>query len=205
MEKMKKAFVWIGIIVFILCIPINAWLMYYHMFLKDSFTLTTNYVDKMTYSEEDKFFIEVEYFPNCFGVKLNYYTDTDIPEKDENGKYGNKYTYSSGVQFDGGYQYTRSLYSNYFTYDYYSFIYIQFFPCINSTENNNHCKTMEQIDFYLNNTFICFEMEDVELTPQNYTSPVRERNLDIYFTVGKKLFQEIQKFLLKIHFYIMLK
>ena len=81
-----------------------------------------------------------------------------------------------------------------FSYDYYSFIYIQFFPCVNSSENNNHCKPVETIDYYLNNTFICFEMEDIELTPQNYTSPVRGRNQDIYFTVGKKLFQEVHVF-----------
>jgi hypothetical protein len=37
-------------------------------------------------------------------------------------------------------------------------------------------------------------MEDVELTPRNYKKPVMERNQDIYFTVGKKLFQEIHVF-----------
>ena len=38
------------------------------------------------------------------------------------------------------------------------------------------------------------EFEDVELTPDNYSFPVRERNQDIYFTVGKKLFKEIHIF-----------
>ena len=81
-----------------------------------------------------------------------------------------------------------------FSYDFYSFFYVQFFPCVNSSENNNHCKPMETIDYYLTNTFICFEMQDIELTPQNYTFPVRGRNRDIYFTVGKKLFQEVHIF-----------
>ena len=81
-----------------------------------------------------------------------------------------------------------------FSYDEYSYLYVEFFPCINSTENNNHCKPEEEIDFYLRNTFVCFEMEDVELTPINYKKPVMERNQDIYFTVGKKLFQEIHVF-----------
>ena len=81
-----------------------------------------------------------------------------------------------------------------FSYDNYSYFYIQFFPCINSTENNNHCKPIEEIDFYLDNTFACFEMEDIELTPSNYSYPVRGRNQDIYFPVGKKLFQEIHIF-----------
>ena len=81
-----------------------------------------------------------------------------------------------------------------FSYGMYSFIYIQFFPCKNSSENNNHCKNIEAIDFYLNNTFLCLEMEDIQLTPYNYTYPVRGRNQDIYFSVGKKLFQEVHVF-----------
>ncbi len=81
-----------------------------------------------------------------------------------------------------------------FSYDEYSYLYVEFFPCINSTENNNHCKPEEEIDFYLRNTFVCFEMEDVELTPRDYDNPVIGRNQDIYFTVGKKLFQEIHVF-----------
>ena len=85
-------------------------------------------------------------------------------------------------------------FSGHFSYDMYSFFYVQFFPCINNTQNNNHCKSREEIDFYLNNTFVCFEMEDVELTPKNYSYPVRGRNQDIYFTIGKKLFQEVHIF-----------
>jgi hypothetical protein len=81
-----------------------------------------------------------------------------------------------------------------YSYDFYSFFYIQFFPCTNSSENKNHCKPIEEIDYYLNNTFVSFEMKDIELTPYNYSHPVRGRNQDIYFTVGKKLFQEIHVF-----------
>ena len=81
-----------------------------------------------------------------------------------------------------------------FSYGIYSFFYVEFFPCKNSSENNNACKPLEEIDYYLNNTFICFEMEDVQLTPENYHYPVLPRNKDIYFTVGKKLFQEIHVF-----------
>ena len=72
-----------------------------------------------------------------------------------------------------------------FSYDNYSLFFIQFYPCINTTENNNHCKSPEIIDKYLKGkgTFICMEFEDVELTPHNYSYPVRTRNQDIYFTI----------------------
>jgi len=82
-----------------------------------------------------------------------------------------------------------------FSYNSYSYLFIQFFPCINSTDNNNNCKSIEEIDFYLNNSFIGFEMEDIQLTPNNYSYPIRGRNQDIYFTVGKKLYQEVHIFL----------
>lgn len=81
-----------------------------------------------------------------------------------------------------------------FSYDNYSLFFIQLFPCKNSTENNNHCKPKEIIDEYLNGTYFCMEFEDIELTPQNYSNPERPRNQDIYFTVGKKLFQEVHIF-----------
>ena len=37
-------------------------------------------------------------------------------------------------------------------------------------------------------------MQDIELTPTNYSHPVRGRNADIYTTVGKRLFREIHMF-----------
>ena len=79
-------------------------------------------------------------------------------------------------------------------YDYYSMFFIQLFPCKNTTENNNHCKPLEVIDYFLKGTFFTMNFQDVELTPQNYSYPVKPRNQDIYFTVGKKLFKEIHIF-----------
>ena len=70
-------------------------------------------------------------------------------------------------------------------------IFIELFPCKNTTENNNKCKPIEIIDSYLKGTFVCMEFQDVELTPHNYNYPARARNQDIYSTIGKKLFKEI--------------
>jgi len=80
-----------------------------------------------------------------------------------------------------------------FSYDRYSFLYFQFFPCINITEKQN-CKPLEIIDQYLKNTFVQFQFQDIELNSKNYSYPIRPRNEDIYTTVGKKLFQEIHAF-----------
>ena len=77
-----------------------------------------------------------------------------------------------------------------FSYLLYSFFYIEFFPCVNTTDSKK-CKPLNEIDYYLKNTFISFEIENIELTPKNYENPTRPRNTDVYTTVGKKLFQEI--------------
>jgi hypothetical protein len=77
-----------------------------------------------------------------------------------------------------------------FSYDYYSFYFIQLFPCRNTTENSK-CQTREKMDYYLKSTFVSFQLQDIEITPLNYSHPVIGRDLDVYATVGKKLFQEL--------------
>ena len=81
-----------------------------------------------------------------------------------------------------------------FSYLLYSFFYIEFYPCINTTEKKT-CKPIEKIDYFLANTFVSFEIENIELTPKNFKQPIRPRNADVYTTVGKKLFQEIHVYL----------
>ena len=85
-----------------------------------------------------------------------------------------------------------------FTYEYYSFFYIQFFPCVNTTENKK-CKPLEIIDYYLKNTFVSFQWQDIKLTPKNYSYPIIARDADIYGTVGKKMFQEMHAYFQIVH------
>ena len=46
----------------------------------------------------------------------------------------------------------------------------------------------------MKNTFISFQWQDIELTPKNYSFPIRPRDVDIYTTVGKKIFKEIHTY-----------
>ena len=80
-----------------------------------------------------------------------------------------------------------------FSYDIYSLFYIQFFPCVNTTEKKN-CKPLEVIDYYLKKTFISFQFQDIELTPNKYETPFRPRDTDLYTTIGKKIFKEIHAY-----------
>jgi hypothetical protein len=80
-----------------------------------------------------------------------------------------------------------------FSYDKYSFFYISLFPCINSTKNNT-CKPIEEIDKYLKGTFFTMQFQDILLTPNNFSDPIKGRDQDLYTTVGKRLFKEFHIF-----------
>ena len=80
------------------------------------------------------------------------------------------------------------------TYDVYSYYYVRFFPCINNTQNNYHCKPLSVIKKYLTQTFVTFKMEDIDLTPQLYTSPVALRGKEVSANVGKTLFKDVHSF-----------
>ena len=71
--------------------------------------------------------------------------------------------------------------------DYQSYFYISFFPCVNTTKNNNNCKSREDIDNYLKSTFVSLQIQDIEMTPQNYNSPVFARDNEIYTSIGNKV------------------
>ena len=70
------------------------------------------------------------------------------------------------------------------------------FPCKNSTENNNHCKSKEIIDYYLNGNNFVITLEDILITPLNFKYPIKERTNELYTTLfktfGQYLYIEMQ-------------
>ena len=78
------------------------------------------------------------------------------------------------------------------TYDVYSYIYLSFFPCVNTTNSSRICKPREVIDKYLRRTFLTLKLQDIEMTPQDYNNPVQARKKDATFTIGKNLFPNIE-------------
>ena len=81
-----------------------------------------------------------------------------------------------------------------FSYYLYSFFYVQFFPCINTTDNQK-CKPLEEIDYYLKNTFVTFGIEDIELTPKNFKNPIRPRNKNVIQQLEKNYSKKSMLFL----------
>ena len=87
------------------------------------------------------------------------------------------------------------LLEGHFSYDLYSMFYVSLYPCKNTTENNNHCLPLEEIDYYLKGTFITLEIQDIILSPNDYNSPIKGRAQNIYTTVGKKYLKNYIYFL----------
>ena len=85
---------------------------------------------------------------------------------------------------------------NYIFIGYTNSIKLQFFPCKNTSENNNQCKSKEIIDEKINGKDLEINFEDIIITPLNYKNPIKERINLIYTTVfknfGQYLFAEMQ-------------
>ena len=54
-------------------------------------------------------------------------------------------------------------------------IFVELYPCKNTTENNNHCKPKELIEENLNNKLLKIFFEDIDITPLNYDNPIKEK------------------------------
>ena len=76
----------------------------------------------------------------------------------------------------GGYKYERMAY-----------IRIRIYPCVNSTKNNNGCKSQEEIDFYLSSGYFSIVLKDFGLNPSNYSNPMLPTLQDLYTTIDKSL------------------
>ena len=83
---------------------------------------------------------------------------------------------------------------NYTLISHYNSFIFKIFPCKNTTENNNHCKSKEIIEQNIDLFFIYFK--DLLITPNNYSMPVKPKNIQfntyIYKTLGQYIYAEMQ-------------
>ena len=74
--------------------------------------------------------------------------------------------------------------------------YIQIIPCKNSSDNNYHCQPQEVIDEFINGNDMMVRLQDVLVTPKNYSYPVERRITDVYSclfkNIGQYIYIEIQ-------------
>ena len=84
--------------------------------------------------------------------------------------------FNYNLTFAGGYKYKRLTY-----------IRIKIYPCINSTKNNNSCKSQDLIDYYFSSGYFSIVLKDFGLNPSNYTSPVIPTFQDLYTTIDRRI------------------
>ena len=79
-----------------------------------------------------------------------------------------------------------------FRYEKMAYLKIIIYPCINTTENKNHCKSQDIIDYYLSNNYFSLLSKDVGLTPFNYSNPTVPTLQDLYTSIGKSFQKEYE-------------
>ena len=77
-----------------------------------------------------------------------------------------------------------------FKYDQLSYIRIEIKPCVNTTENNNHCKPQNIIDSYLTSAYFSMFIKDIGLNPLNYTTPIIPILQNLYTTIDKSMIRD---------------
>ena len=76
-----------------------------------------------------------------------------------------------------------------------SYIKIGIYACVNSTENNNHCKSKEIIDSHISGTFFSLLTKDIGLDPSNFSDPIIPTLQSLHTTIDKT-FSEILYYIL---------
>ena len=77
-----------------------------------------------------------------------------------------------------------------YKYDRMSYFRIKLYPCLNKSDNNNHCKPQDVIDQYLKGGYVSIITKDIGLNPSNYNFPIIPTLQDLYTTIDKKIYRD---------------
>ena len=153
----------------------------------------------------DTFVDESIYYARAFyysGKKENGYWDwktQEIPlERCKLEKFGKKYQdMFKDKDLNNLYclEHVNVTLEGYATSDTYSYFEVKLYPCVNTARDGTPCMPDYIIDAYLKRNNFQFKMQDIELTPQDYKSPVQVREKDIAGPVYATLYQQIYAYL----------
>ena len=71
-----------------------------------------------------------------------------------------------------------------------SYIKINIYPCVNSTQNSNHCQSQEIIDKYLTSAYFSILAKDIGLNPLNFKVPIIPLLQYLYTPIDKSILKE---------------
>lgn len=169
-------------------IEINPNLIYFAFGLEDPIT-SNRFVDETIYYAKVVFFDRTKIngeFKTTYREELDYEicNETNFGENYQHlfveGELNNSYCLKNyNLTLAGGYKYSRMTYFR-----------IRLYPCRNKTENNNHCKPQEIIDYYFMGGFFSVLTKDIGLNPSNYSFPVVSTLKDLYTTLDKQIHRD---------------
>ena len=99
------------------------------------------------------------------------------------GELNNSYClkdFNSNLELAGGFKYEKM-----------SYIRIKIFPCRNTTKNNNHCRSQDEIDNFLSNGYLSILVKDFGLNPSNFTTPIIPTLKDLFTSIDKHLYRSM--------------
>ena len=81
--------------------------------------------------------------------------------------------------------------TGHYLFDFCSKIIISFYPCVNSTDNN-HCKSKDDIDYYLNNTYASMFLQIITIDENQI--PMTRTYIENPYTTVTNILLQISKF-----------
>ena len=150
------------------------------------------YIDETIYYPR-VLFIERVKVDGIFETITKKYLDYERCKEEKFGKYyqhffitgelNNSYClkdFDENLILEGGYKYEKM-----------SYIRILIYPCKNTTDNNNHCKPRETIDYYMTSGYFSLLIKNFGLDPSNYYTPIVPMLQDVYTTLDRRLLRNI--------------
>ena len=139
--------------------------------------------------------------PSIYNIKIIYNSkdfNYELPIETCNiNQFGSHYReYFTDIDLNNLYcvrNYNQSLQGS-FQDEEYSGYYISFFPCVNTSKNNNMCATKENITKFFAKFYITFIMQDIVLNPKDYKNPVKYKPKQLYLSLQSDLYITIQSF-----------
>ena len=168
----------------------NSNLFYFAFGVENAFN-ASRFVDETIYTARAIYYYGEKNSGGAFETKE--YRDLKI-EKCKVNKFGKEYQHLfTAGEFDNSYcveNFDIALTGG-FIYDKFSCIRIQIYPCVNKSQNNNHCKPQEEIDKVLAGGYFSVLLKDIGLNPTNYTNPILPTIQDFYTTISKDFFRDV--------------
>jgi hypothetical protein len=163
--------------------------LFYFAFGVETHSGTTRFIDPTIYYPRVHFYDKIK---EGGSLKTIYEEELKV-ERCDDTKFGNDYknllvkgelnnSYcldNINVTLKGGFKYDRI-----------SYIRLSIYPCVNSTDNNNHCKPQEIIDAHLSGAYFSILAKNKGLDPSNYSNPIIPTFQDLYTTLDKSFFRD---------------